>query len=490
MTRLPVPSLLIAAALVVSPAVPLHAQGVEDFEDSVFETPEFEAPEIEQPEVEQPEFEQPEVEEPQFESPEIEEPEAETPEIEESLAEEPDEEAPEAETTELETPEATGTGSGEDDQGDDAAEVNSPDSEDAGSITTGDWIADIAQVRDIDFDEGGFPVEPGEIFALDLTEAARAALLASGFVVTDTTELAALDARLTTLQIPAGQTIIEALALARRTDPEGIFDFGHFYGAPYDGAGERDRSNASPPPARSPRPQAGNLRLGLIDTLVRPRALPSRVSLTTCSFGTAQAALRSGHGTAVAAVLVDQGASELLVANVFAGSQDVSFTSAAEIGRAMAWMLENRVDVVNVSLTGPHNAVLDTLISRATRHGLVVVAAAGNGGPASAPAYPAALPGVVAVTAVDATRRVYRYANRGAYVRLASYGVHVPAPMADGATLYFTGTSFAAPRVATRIARCRHSGGTANQCIAQLERAAIDLGAPGRDEIYGFGLVE
>jgi subtilisin family serine protease len=56
----------------------------------------------------------------------------------------------------------------------------------------------------------------------------------------------------------------------------------------------------------------------------------------------------------------------------------------------------------------------------------------------------------------------------------------------------FTGTSFATPHVAATLARCvQHSGkGAGAGCVAAMESGAKDLGKPGRDAVYGYGLVD
>jgi subtilisin family serine protease len=69
----------------------------------------------------------------------------------------------------------------------------------------------------------------------------------------------------------------------------------------------------------------------------------------------------------------------------------------------------------------------------------------GNGGK-EAPAYPAAHPDVIAVTAIDADARIYKKANRGEYIDLAAPGVDVWAAKAGGGGSYRSGTSFAVPR--------------------------------------------
>ena len=96
------------------------------------------------------------------------------------------------------------------------------------------------------------------------------------------------------------------------------------------------------------------------------------------------------------------------------------------------------------------------------------------------------------MTAVDNSRQVYRYANRGPYVDFAAPGVNVASIDPRGATTSATGTSFAAPIVAARLARMlpRADAKQAQLAISNLEKQASDLGKPGRDGIFGHGLIE
>lgn len=485
-----------ALSLAVAPMATPRAQVVEDIEDEFeFEEPEIEEPEIEEPEVAEPEVEEPEVEEPEVAEPEVAEPEAEEPEVE----------APEAEEVDSEDVEVAGElgeedGADEHDEGGDDESASSSDEDasatddsltadlSAADIMFGEeWLSDLAQSQDPEFDHDGNPVRRGEVVALDLSAEGQAALLNHGFLAIESSELASLDAQLTTFAAPVGQSAEAALVLARSLDPAGIFDLGHFYASNYQPSTGRQARSAQPVSSHG---IAGNLRIGLVDTEVRRADLPSRVTVESRAFGQVGAAGNSDHGTAVAAILAANGARELVAANVFDNDGQLEFTSAQTIGAALAWLLERQVDVVNISLAGPRNAVLDALVHRAAVRGTVIVAAAGNGGPTAPPAYPAALPDVVAVTAVDSTRRIYRYANRGPYVRLATYGVRVLVPLGERGTVQFTGTSYAAPRIAARIAACIATGVVAQSCIQRLERSAEDLGGAGRDDIYGFGMIE
>ncbi len=236
----------------------------------------------------------------------------------------------------------------------------------------------------------------------------------------------------------------------------------------------------------------GNLTIGMIDTAVASHPELASTAVTTRRFGSAPAsAPQVQHGTAVASILASQGSRRLLVADVFRGTPASPFTSADSIAQSLEWMAGSGIAVVNISLAGPRNAILDRLIERASARGMVVVAAAGNGGPTAPPAYPAALGPVVAVTAVDAQSRVYRYANRGHYIAVAARGVAVPAASAAGGIARFSGTSFATPHVAAWMARClADRRATSAQCRDRLRLAARDAGAPGRDPVYGWGIVE
>ena len=113
--------------------------------------------------------------------------------------------------------------------------------------------------------------------------------------------------------------------------------------------------------------------------------------------------------------------------------------SAADIARALNWMAANKIAVTNISLAGPANALLAAAVKAFLQSGHVLVAPVGNDGPAAPPNYPAAYPGVIAVTSVDAGGRLQSDAKRGL------------ANLPDGYASV-TGTSYAAPAVAAHLA--------------------------------------
>jgi subtilisin family serine protease len=207
----------------------------------------------------------------------------------------------------------------------------------------------------------------------------------------------------------------------------------------------------------------------------------------------------SEHGNAVAALLAGSSQttngllphSVLVAADVFSPQKDGRMiTSAAAIAEGVDWALSHNVTVINMSLAGPDNRLLQKVMATARRKGVTVVASAGNNGPRAAPAFPAAYPEVIAVTAVDTRRRLYADANRGPHIALAAPGVNVFTPTA-GAGSYRTGTSFAAPFVTASVAVLQAKGMKKPDEIGEeLRRSAVDLGTKGRDPLYGWGLLK
>jgi subtilisin family serine protease len=205
----------------------------------------------------------------------------------------------------------------------------------------------------------------------------------------------------------------------------------------------------------------------------------------------------TSHAAAIASLLVGEGTgfrgaapdASLYVADVYGPTP--AGGSALAIVRALGWLAQARTPVVNISLAGPPNAILAAGVAAMVRKGHLLVAAVGNDGPAAAPLYPAAYPGVVAVTGVDVRRRVLPEAGRGRYVAFAAPGADMLAANLGGGLSEVRGTSFAAPLVAGRLAALLQAPGPADaaRAVQILSRQAIDLGARGPDPVYGRGLV-
>ena len=100
-----------------------------------------------------------------------------------------------------------------------------------------------------------------------------------------------------------------------------------------------------------------------------------------------------------------------------------------------------------MSFAGPNDVLLGQAIAAAVKHGVTIVAAAGNAGPDAPPAYPGAYPNVIAVTAIDDKDALYQSANRGTYIAVAAPGVDIIGASPNGGYDMSSGTSMAAAHV-------------------------------------------
>jgi len=348
------------------------------------------------------------------------------------------------------------------------------------------------------YDGSGYLARRGQLLALNPSPRALATARSLGYEVDERFRLTAAGFEVVRFTVPESQRVSDALAALRAADPATSFDYEHLYDFSPSGIGDIERPGAAAVQPRARLSERDDLRIGLIDSAVDPATpairaarIQQRVFVSTGEPPTRE------HGTAVASILAsrDNGLlprSQYFVASVFHQSyRGDSVGAAADLARALDWLMAQRTPVINMSLAGPPNAILEAAIRRAQDRGHIVVAAVGNAGPAARPQYPAAYAGVVGVTAIDASGRVYRRAVRGEHVDFAAPGVAVAAAGPAGADSAVSGTSFAAPYVAAALA-VRHTAidqASAQRAVAELARDAADLGDPGQDPVYGHGAV-
>jgi hypothetical protein len=354
--------------------------------------------------------------------------------------------------------------------------------------------------RLLEADPQGNPIVRGEVLALAPADAALARAEAAGFSVVRVRALRGLGVRLVILHTPAGASTSQALEELRRLDPTGTYDYDHIYMD----SGEVLEGSDEPSPPRGTGPTAATdgalaskkAALGLIDAGV-DAAQPLLQGATIHHDGCGGAAVPSAHGTAVASLMIGRSArfagaapgAVLYAADVYCGKPTGGAVDA--IAQAFAWMAREGVPVINVSLVGPPNALLQQVVDRVLGKGALIVAAVGNDGPAAPPLYPAAYPGVIGVTAVDADRRVLFEAERGPQVMFAAPGADIEAARLPRGLAQVRGTSFAAPLVAGLLARQLHRPDpeSAREALKSLVSEAIHLGPSGRNGVYGYGLV-
>jgi len=342
--------------------------------------------------------------------------------------------------------------------------------------------------RLIETDPNGDPIVRSEIIAVAMSDEVLARALEHGFILARESVVA--DIHLRVLKAPAGLATRDALRDLRAADEQGVYDYDHIY----TGVGIAAPDPSLPAPLRASSSavaqstQAAIVRVGLLDTGIDATHPVFHESLIH-SWGCGATQVPAAHGTAVASLLVSRGASELFAADVYCGSPTGGAVDT--IATALGWLYAQQIDVINVSLVGPKNALLERVITTLVARGHLIVAAVGNDGPAAPPLYPAAYPGVVGVTAVDAHRRVLIEAARGPQVMFAAEGADLRAASADHGYAVVRGTSFAAPIVAALLADSLPAldRAAALASIDALARSAVHAGSAGRDLTYGFGIV-
>lgn len=362
-----------------------------------------------------------------------------------------------------------------------------------------------------------------EVVALDLSAEDVAALEAQGYRVIEEKTIPQLGTQTRRLLAPAGVTDDAAREAVRALPSGGDADFNHFYrseqevvpasapgevpgwGQPCDGlhCPAFDQIAWPVEPSRDLVCGTAPVAIGMIDTGLNADHTTfagATLELTRLSDATLDPS-RAVHGTAVAAILVGSPESRspglvpwarLVAVDAFHRAGQDERADVVALIEGLGFLADQGVQVVNLSLTGPPNTVLEEAIARlVNEEGIVIVAAAGNGGPRAEPAYPAAYDGVIAVTAMDGRDGVYRRAQQGDYVDLAAPGVEVWTAASVSGARSKTGTSFAVPFVTAAAALVMQGNPalTPAEVEAVLAAGARDLGDPGRDPVYGHGAV-
>jgi hypothetical protein len=261
-----------------------------------------------------------------------------------------------------------------------------------------------------------------------------------------------------------------------------------------------------------------------------------------------------GHGTHVTGTITALGGNgagvvgvnplgvNLHIVRVF--GDDCGWTYSSDLADAINRCMEAGSNVISMSLGGGRKSRLEQrVLDSAWSKGVLSVAAAGNDGDRSL-SYPASYPSVVSVGAVDSNKQVATFSQFNREVDLAAPGVGVLStlPFSYHSNVTAGGTTFDGAHIegtartagisgtlvngglcdsanaawsgkvvvcqrgsvtfAVKVSNVQSSGGVAAviynnkptwtnaQIREALERTAQDLGAAGRDNYYGHGLVQ
>jgi len=231
-----------------------------------------------------------------------------------------------------------------------------------------------------------------------------------------------------------------------------------------------------------PHPALGGTRLTTVDLLGPSGAAEGEYA----AHGTAVASLIGGRGGDVTGMA--PGAELLGIEAMSADGTGDAFTLAQGIVEAV----DRGANVINLSL-GTHgdSFFLRDAVAYAQENDVILVAATGNDA-IEGVYYPAAYPGVLAVTAVDGSGRHMYFANRGPEVDLAAPGVGIHAAGMENDVVTFSGTSAAVPFVSGAVAMllAENPNMSAADAAQVLIDCANDVGAPGHDPEFGAGILD
>ena len=211
------------------------------------------------------------------------------------------------------------------------------------------------------------------------------------------------------------------------------------------------------------------------------------------------------HGTMVSSLIAGQGmisggvigvapGVELLAVSVGLGVDGAD--TDAQVAQAIIWSVDNGASVINLSLSRNSErwpASWDEAFLYAFANDVVIVAASGNREAQSYATAPATIPGVLSVTAVDKAGNVNSSAGAsGIGVAVAAPGIDMLGSFPGGEIETWEGSSAAAPIVTGLVALMRQADpvASANDIIQRVVSTAVDLGEPGFDGIYGYGLID
>jgi len=216
---------------------------------------------------------------------------------------------------------------------------------------------------------------------------------------------------------------------------------------------------------------------------------------------------RDGHGTHVAGIIAaNAGLDKKGIygvapqANLWIYKVCGTYCWSDDVARAINDATNKGTNIISMSFGGTGLAADEkAALDYAYDHGVLLVAAAGNAGPAySTIEYPGAYYKVMAIAAIDDQYATADFSSRGVNdddyiieereVEMAAGGVNVLSTYKDGCYAYYWGTSQATPHISGLAAKLWQGSGTATRTYLQNRARLWDLDANGDDPATGFGL--
>lgn len=207
-----------------------------------------------------------------------------------------------------------------------------------------------------------------------------------------------------------------------------------------------------------------------------------------------------GHGTHISGIIAARRGNGVGIAGLAPGARVLpvrvltadGFGTTSWVANGIRYAANHGADVINLSLGLTSNsAAVSSAIDYARTRGVIVAAAAGNGGRQGDPSYPGALDAVIGVAATTSGNQVASFSTRGDYVDVAAPGESVLSTLPPSDYASWSGTSMATPHVAAAVALMQEERPSlsADEAANALQATATDVGTVGRDVETGYGLI-
>lgn len=209
---------------------------------------------------------------------------------------------------------------------------------------------------------------------------------------------------------------------------------------------------------------------------------------------------KNSHGTSMAGLIAAHGRDQLGALGIAPQAKIMPIRSSAadnygepdDLAEAIEYAISHHADVISISSTGATSVRLIQAVRNATAADIIVVAGVGNRPEVTSVGYPASENGVIAVAGIDRLGRHAAVSVTGPKIEVAAPAVDIYSTSYGGKYSKGTGTSSATAIVAGAVAliRSKYPNLPAQEVAHRLTATAIDKGPPGRDDEYGYGVID
>ncbi len=206
----------------------------------------------------------------------------------------------------------------------------------------------------------------------------------------------------------------------------------------------------------------------------------------------------TAHGTAMTGIIGSTGSvtgiapdARLVGIAAFSADDDGNVTGNSwTVARAADAAFDEKARIINMSFAGPADPLVANAVKGLAKNGAIIFAASGNLGPKSDVQYPAGYDEAYATTATDKSDAIYSRASIGNHLAFAAPGVEILSLAPKGGYSLQTGTSVATAHLSGLAALlvAANPSISSDRVVELLENSSQDLGDPGRDPVFGYGL--